>query len=267
MSLDEDKSAAQRAIAQRSIFWPQVCDGKAEKGEIARQYNVQGTPVLLLIDRSGNIAGRLSSAAQLDQQLFEITATDQFPPRSQRDTWQRPVRVADTLGIHAGSAVADVGAGGGYFTFRLAARVGATGKVYAQDIDDKGLAQIREQSEKEKLTQIRTIQGTQDDPNLPESSLDAVVIVDVFHEFTHPDRMMVGILRAMKPGGRLGVIDRSAPLGLKWTDYMERHSLPQEILVDQVMRGGLRLVSFDSDFAGPPDGTRYYFAVFEKPRQ
>ena len=175
------------------------------------------------------------------------------------------MKVADTLGIHAGSAVADVGAGGGYFTLRLAARVGVTGKVYAQDVDDKELAQIREQSDKEKLTQIRTIQGTQDDPNLPEASLDAVVIVDVFHEFTHPDRMMAGILRAMKPGGRLGVIDRSAPLGLKPTDYMERHMLPQELLIDQVTRGGLRLVSFDSDFAGPPDGTRYYFAVFEKP--
>jgi len=61
------------------------------------------------------------------------------------------------------------------------------------------------------------------------------------------------------------VLDRTAPLGLKSTDYMEQHFLPQETLVDQVMRGGLRLVSFESNFAGPPDGTRYYFAVFEKP--
>ena len=173
--------------------------------------------------------------------------------------------VADTLGIHAGSAVADVGAGGGYFTFHLAARVGAKGKVYAQDLDDKELAQIRDRAAKEKLTQIQTIEGTQDDPNLPESSLDAVLIVDAFHEFAHPDRMMAGIFRAMKPGSRLGVLDRSAPLGLKTADYMERHFLPQEILIDQVARDGLRLVSFDSDFAGPPDGTQYYFAVFEKP--
>ena len=252
-------------IAQKSIFWPEICDGKAEKGEIAQLYNVQGTPVLLLVDRTGNIAGRLSSATQLDQQLYEITAADLFPPRTQRDTWQRPVKVAEALGIHSGSAVADIGAGGGYFTFRLAARVGAKGMVYAQDLEDKELAQIRDRSAKEKLTQIQTIHGTQDDPNLPESSLDAVLIVDAFHEFAHVDRMMAGIFRAMKPGGRLVVLDRSAPLGLKPADYMERHFLPQEILIDQVTRGGLRLVSFDSDFAGAPEGPRYYFAVFEKP--
>lgn len=252
-------------IAQKSIFWPEICDGKAEKGDIAQLYNVQGTPVLLLVDRAGNIAGRLASATLLDQQLFEITAADPFPPRTTRDTWQRPVRVADALGIHAGSTVADVGAGGGYFTFRLAARVGSTGKVYAEDLEDKEQAQIRDRSVKEKLTQIQTIKGTQDDPNLPESSLDAALIVDAFHEFAHPDRMVAGILRAMKPGSRLGVLDRSAPLGLKTGDYMERHTLPQELLIDEVTRGGLRLVSFDSDFAGPPDGTRYYFAVFEKP--
>ena len=63
------------------------------------------------------------------------------------------------------------------------------------------------------------------------------------------------------------MIDQTARLGIKSTDYMERHILPQEILIGHVMRCGLRLVSFDSDFDGPPDGTRYYFAVFEKPGQ
>jgi len=267
VSLDEDKGAAGRAIAQKSIFWPEICDGKSDKGEITKLYNVEGTPVLWVVDRAGNIAVRLTSAAMLDQQLFEITATDAFPPRTYRDTWQRPVKVAETLGIRAGSVVADVGAGDGYFTFRLAGRVGAKGKVYAQDLDDKELAQIRERSEKEKLTQIQTIQGAQQDPKLPELSVDAVLIVDAFHEFSHPEAMVSGIFRALKPGGRLGVIDQTARLGLKSTDYMERHILPQEILIGHVMRCGLRLVSFDSDFDGPPDGTRYYFAVFEKPGQ
>ena len=124
-------------IAQRSIFWPEVCDGKEEAGEIAKLYNVQGTPDLFVVDRAGNIGVRLTNAELLDQQLFEITARDAFPPRTQRDTWQRPVRVMEDLGIRPGSAVADVGAGGGYFTFRLAARVGAKGKVYAQDLDEK----------------------------------------------------------------------------------------------------------------------------------
>lgn len=253
-------------ITQKGIFWPEICDGKAEKGEIARLYNVQESPVLFVVDRTGNIAVRLSSAALLDHQLFEVTATDAFPPGIQRDTWQRPVKAMDALGIHAGSAVADVGAGGGYFTVRLAARVGVKGKVYAEDLDDTTLLQIRQSAEKETLAPVLNNQGSQEDPRLPERSVDAALVVDAFHEFTHPDAMVAGIFRAIKPGGRLGVIDRTARLGLTPSQYREQHFLPQEMLIDQVTRGGLRLVSFDSDFAGPPDGTRYYFAVFEKPR-
>ena len=266
ISLDEDKGIVERFVAQKSIFWPQICDGKADAGEVAKLYNVQGTPDLFVIDRTGNIAVRLTSAKQLDQHLLEITATDNFSPRTQRDGWQRPVKVMEELGITVGGAVADVGAGGGYFTFRLAARVGPKGKVYAQDLDEKVLAQIRERAEKEKLAQVQTIHGTQDDPNLPESSLDAVLVVDSFHEFTHADAMVAGLFRALKPGGRLGVIDYTARLGLRPPEYMERHNLPQEILIEQVARAGLRLRSYDADFAGPPDETRYYFAVFEKPR-
>jgi predicted methyltransferase len=266
VSLDQDKEAVDRFVPQKSIFWPEICDGKAEAGEVAKLYNVQGTPDLFLIDRAGNIAVRLTSAKQLDQHLIEVAATDRFPPRTQRDTWQRPVKVMEELGIAPGGAVADIGAGGGYFTFRLAARVGPKGKVYAQDLDEKVLAQIREHAEKEKLAQVQTIHGTQDDPNLPESSLDAVLVVDSFHEFTHADAMVAGLFRALKPGGRLGVIDHTARLGLKTAEYMERHNLPQEILIEQVARAGLRLRSYDADFTGPPDETRYYFAVFEKPR-
>jgi predicted methyltransferase len=267
VSLDADKATTERTVTQRSLFWPQICDGKAENGEIAQLYNVQGSPVLLVIDRAGNIAARLASAAMLDEQLFEVTAADAVSPRIQRDTWQRPIKIADALGLKAGGAVTDVGAGGGYFTFRLAARVGPKGKVFAEDIDEGVLAQIRRQAEEKKLPQIRTIQGSQENPKLLSLSVDAVVVVDAFHEFTHPDAMMAGIAAALKPGGRLGVLDRSARLGMKPAEYMDGHRLPQEMLIDRVTRAGLRLISFDSDFAGTPDGTRYYFAVFEKPRQ
>lgn len=254
-------------IAQKGLFWPQICDGKEEKGEIAQLYNVQGSPVLVVVDRAGYIAVRLASTALLDEQLFKITAADAISPRTQRDTWQRPIKVADALGLKAGGAVADVGAGGGYFTFRLAARVGPKGKVYAEDIDDRELAQIRQQAEQKKLPQIQTIQGSQENPRLRSLSVDGVLVVDAFHEFTQPDAMMAGIVGALRPGGRLGVLDRSARLGMTPAEYMDGHRLPQEMLIERVTRAGLRLISFDSDFAGPPDGTRYYFAVFEKPPQ
>ncbi len=266
ISLDEDKTAVERLVGQKGIFWPEICDGKADEGEVPKLYNVRGTPDLFVIDRAGKIAARVASAKLLDQQLAEVIATDAFPTRTQRDAWQRPVKVMENLGIRVGSRVADVGAGGGYFTFRLAARVGPKGKVYAQDLDEKTLTQIRERSQKEKIAQIETIHGMEDDPKMPASSLDAILVVDAFHEFSHVDAMMAGFRGALTPGGRLGVIDHTAPLGLKPTEYMERHNLPQETLIEQVTRSGLRLISFDADFAGPPGEAHYYFAVFEKPR-
>ncbi len=266
ISLDENKAAVNEFVAQKSIFWPEICDGKADAGEVAKLYNVQGTPDLFVIDRAGNIAARVASAKLLDQQLTEVAATDPFPQRTQRDTWQRPVKIMEDLGIQSGSVVADVGAGGGYLTFRLAARVGSKGKVYAQDLDEKVLAQIRDRSVNEKLVQIETVRGTEDDPKLPASALDAIVVVDAFHEFTRADAILAGFYRALKPGGRLGVIDHTAPLGQKSADYMERHHVPQENLIGEVAHSGLRLISFDADFARPPGEANYYFAVFEKSR-
>lgn len=253
-------------MAEKSIFWPELVDGKADQGEVAKLYNVHGTPDLFVVDRAGNIAARLRSAKLLDQQLAEVAATDTFPPRTKRDTWQRPVAVMEELGIASGSAVADVGAGSGYFTFRMAARVGPKGRVYAQDLDEKALAGIKEQAQKEKAAQIETIRGAEDDPKLPASSLDAILVVDAYHEFTRPETMMDGFFRALKPGGRLGVIDHPARLGLPPAEYREHHNLPQEKLIEQAARAGLRLRSFTSAFAGQPGETQSYFAVFEKPQ-
>ena len=266
VSLDENKADVEKFVAQKSVFWPEICDGKADAGEIAKLYNVQGTPDLFVIDRAGNIAVRVESAKLLDAQLTEVAATDPFPPHTQRDTWQRPVKVMEELGLQSGSAVADIGAGGGYFTFRLAARVGLKGKVYAQDLDEKSLAQIRERSQKEKLSQIETIQGTQEDPKLPASTLDSILVDDAFHEFKNADAMLAGFYNALKPGGRLAVIDHTAPLGLPPAEYAERHRLPQENLIERVAHAGLRLISYEADFAGPPGEAHYYLAVFEKPR-
>ena len=265
VSLDESKADVDKFVAQKSVFWPELCDGKADAGEIAKLYHVQGTPDLFVIDRAGSIAVRVESAKLLDSQLSEVVATDPFPPRSQRDTWQRPVKLMEELGIQSGSAVADIGAGGGYFTFRLAARVGPKGKVYAQDLDEKSLAQIRERSEKQKLVQIETIQGTQEDPKLPASTLDSILVADAFHEFKNADAMLAGFYNALKPGARLAVLDHTSPLGLPPNEYMERHRLPQETLIERVAHAGLRLISYEADFAGSPGEAHYYLAVFQKP--
>jgi predicted methyltransferase len=265
VSLDEEPAKVERFVAQKGIFWPQICDGKTDAGEIPKLYNVEGTPDLFVIDRDGNIAARVFSATLLDRHLAEVTAPDAFPPRIQRDTWQRPVEIMERLGVRAGNAVADVGAGDGYFTFRLAARVGARGKVSAQDFDEAALKKIAGRAQQEKIAQIETIRGAPDDPKLGESSLDAIVVADSFHGFTNSDAMLTGFYRALRPGGRVALLDRTATLGLKSSEYSERHNFPQEMLISHAATAGLRLVSFDADFSGPKND-RSYLVVLEKPR-
>lgn len=112
ISLDDDVAKVQRFVSQKGIFWPEICDGKADAGEITKLYNVDGTPDLYVIDRGGNIAARLFSATLLDRKLAEVTAADAFPPRIHRDMWQRPGEIMEKLGV------------------------GARGKVLAQPLDD-----------------------------------------------------------------------------------------------------------------------------------
>jgi predicted methyltransferase/thiol-disulfide isomerase/thioredoxin len=264
ISLDDEPATLERFIAEKGVFWPQLCDGKTDAGVIPKLYNVEGTPDVFVIDRAGNIAARLFSAKQLDRQLAEVTAPDAFPPRTERDSWQRPVEIMEQLRLRAGSAVADVGAGDGYFTFRLAARVGPGGKVFAQDLDEAGLKKVADRAQHDKITQIETIRARPDDPGLKEASLDAI-LVDAFHEFTHADAMLAGFHRALRPGGRLAVLDQTGKLGLNSSDYREQRQIPQETVISQAVAAGLRLVSFDPDFSGRRDN-RAYLVVFEKPR-
>ena len=106
-------------------------------------------------------AACLATIAAVGQSLW-LRATDE-----NRDKWQRPNEVMDELGVQAGSVVGDVGAGQGYFTFRLATRVGPAGRVYSVDIDASRLAEIRKKAEREGLRQIELIHGATNDPRLP----------------------------------------------------------------------------------------------------
>jgi ubiquinone/menaquinone biosynthesis C-methylase UbiE len=111
------------------------------------------------------------------------------------------------LAIGAGSRVADVGAGNGYFTEHLAGEVGADGRVFAVDISERALSRLRQLAEDEELDNVEVVRGEFDDPRLPEGSLDAVLVVDAYHEMTEYQAMLSGMLSALKPGGRLVILD------------------------------------------------------------
>jgi ubiquinone/menaquinone biosynthesis C-methylase UbiE len=190
------------------------------------------------------------------------TAQDEW---AKRDAWQRPAEVMDAMGAAAGSVVADIGAGRGYFTFRLAERVGPQGKVYAVEIEDNLLEQIRSRAKREGVQQIETIRGTTDDPRLPASALDAILVVNAYHEMRHYNAMLQGMLRALKPGGRLVVLDQSAKAGRDRDVYFREHHLPEEIVREDALRNGLHFLN-KRDAIRVAAGETWYFLVFEKPR-
>jgi predicted methyltransferase len=183
-----------------------------------------------------------------------------------RDAWQHPERVMDALGVKPGSMVADVGCGRGYFTFHLASRVGPSGKVYAEDLKDDEIADIRSQANEKGLSQIEAITGTPDDPHLPAGVLDAVLIVDAFHEMHQYDAMLTVVYRALKPGGVLALIDGKAEPGKSREDYYSRHRMPEEIERQDAERNGFRFVREEAGFVRPEPSKEYYFLIFEKPR-
>ena len=137
-----------------------------------------------------------------------------FPPEKlgelegpDRDLWQKPEQVMDALGIADGSTVADLGAGGGWFTVRLARRVGPQGVVYAEDIQEQMLESIDRRVKREGLRNVRMVLGASDDPKLPPELLDAVLIVDVYHEVTQPVEFLRNVKEGLTPQGRLGIVE------------------------------------------------------------
>ncbi len=135
-----------------------------------------------------------------------------FPPQDlglldapDREAWQKPDQIMDALGIADGSIVADLGAGGGWFTLRLARRVGPNGIVYAEDVQPQMIEAIGDRVRREGLTNVRTVLGTTEDPRLPQP-VDAALIVDAYHEMEDPVTMLRNVAASLTPGGRLGIV-------------------------------------------------------------
>jgi ubiquinone/menaquinone biosynthesis C-methylase UbiE len=127
--------------------------------------------------------------------------------RPEREAEEAPEAALDVIGIARGATVADIGAGAGYFTWRLAVRVGPKGKVYANDIQPEMLDLLRRNVSAHHLNNIETVLGAVDDPKLPAASIDLALLVDVYHEFTEPEKMLRGIRASLKPDGRMVLVE------------------------------------------------------------
>jgi tRNA A58 N-methylase Trm61 len=146
-----------------------------------------------------------------------------------RDTWHQPEKVMDLVGLKPGMTVGEVGAGHGYFTFKLSQRVGERGKVYANDISRSALKYLRDRCERESITNIETVLGEVEDPLLP-GDLDMVFIVNAFHDLTKPVELLNNLSKSLKPGARVVILDRDP----EKLEHSTRHFLTKEELLKKI---------------------------------
>ena len=174
-----------------------------------------------------------------------------FPPEqlglleaAGRDEWQEPLRVMDSLAIADGDRVADIGAGGGWFTIRLAKRVGPNGVVYAEDIQPEMIESIRRRVAREGLKNVEPKLGTATDPQLP-GGLNAVLMVDTYPQIPEPVVLLQRIKQSLAPNGRLGIVDfKPDGAGGPGPDLEDRIS--PETIKQQAAAAGLKLLSHET---------------------
>jgi FkbM family methyltransferase len=169
-----------------------------------------------------------------------------------RDNAGEAERVMTLLGVRPGMTVADIGAGGGYYTVRLARRVGPAGRVIAEDISPEYLAQLRDRVHREGLTNVTLALGDPHDPRLQPGSIDVAVMAHVYHEIEQPYGLLYNLYPALRPGARVAVIDLDRATSA--------HGTPPALLTCELAAVGYRRLSFHN--LGQGSG---YLAVFAPP--
>ena len=175
-----------------------------------------------------------------------------FPPEElgalegpDRDAWQAPERIMDALGITSGTTVADVGAGGGWFTIKLANRVGPKGLVYAEDIQREMIESINRRVNRTNLSNVKTIIGTSNNPQIP-TPVDAVLMVDVYGEVEDPVTLLRNVISQLKKGGRIGIIEHRLNGGGPGPPLQDR--VAPETIIRAAEAVNLELVTHDDSF-------------------
>jgi ubiquinone/menaquinone biosynthesis C-methylase UbiE len=160
----------------------------------------------------------------------------------------------DLLGVRPGMAVADIGAGAGYYVGRLSRRVGPGGRVFAQDVERKYLDRLRQRVSRERLGNVSAVLGDPHDPRLPPRSVDLALLVHMYHEVAQPFGLLANLAPAMKPGGRVAILDVDGPI--------QAHGTPRALLSCELAAVGYREAAWHWI-----EGRSVYLAVFEPPAE
>jgi ubiquinone/menaquinone biosynthesis C-methylase UbiE len=185
-------------------------------------------------------------------------------PHVRADAHHEITRLAELMHWKPGTIVADIGAGDGEYSFLAAEKVGPSGRVYATEIDQDKLKSLRAEAAKRKLSNVTVVEGAPDDTKLPSDCCDAIYLRHVYHHITQPQEFDRNLVRSLKPGARLAIIDFPPDKNLPDVEGVPKnrggHGIPEKIMVDELTSAGLQVEKVVSDWSA-----RDYCVLFVKP--
>ncbi len=183
---------------------------------------------------------------------------------AERDIWQRPADVLRALDVHPGNVVVDLGSGAGYFSLKMSPIVGSHGQVLAVDLRKLSLTFLWIRAAMRSSHNVRVVLGEANDPHLPANRVDAVLISNTFHEFQDPEAMLHHVLLALRPGGRLLILDR-APNSSDAGPAENEHHLALESVTQTILKAGFQISVADCRFIDRPREDLWWLLVARKP--
>jgi len=175
-----------------------------------------------------------------------------FGAQVRGDATEEIKRLAELMAWKAGTVAADIGAGDGKYTFAAVELLGASGKVFATEIDAKKLAELREEVAKRKLGNVMAVESKEAETNLPAGCCDAIFLRRVYHHLTKPAEFDASLVRSLKPGGRLAIIDFAPRAGLEPVEGVPSnrggHGIPQKIAIEELSEAGLQVEKIVNDW-------------------
>jgi predicted methyltransferase len=167
-----------------------------------------------------------------------------------REEWQKVDQILSAMAVRSGATVADVGAGDGFFTTRLARAVGPDGRVFAVDVEENALTRLRKRLEDEGIRNVFVVKGTASDPRLPERSLDAALIVNAYHEMAQHQQMLSALRSALKPDGKLVIVEpiSDARRSGSRAEQTKAHEIAPEFVLADARSAGFRIVGLQDPF-------------------
>lgn len=218
---------------------------------------------------SGSV--RTAAAVILAAMLVTVGILAQQDER-EREKVARVEDILAALGARDGAHIADLGSADGFYTLRIAAAVGPSGRAYGIDIDEKSLDRLREHVKQRGVTNLEVILGDAADPKLPVGALDAVLIRNTYHEMTEHRSVLKGVMNGLKPGGVLAVIEaiHENVRNLSREQQVKEHEIAPEIVETELRDAGFEILSRDDSFTTftrPPPGGFWIIRARKPPAQ